>query len=139
MKEIWTKDEAEFHGDFVNFDKIWSYPKPVQKPYPPVLMGGSGATTFNRVIEFCDGWIPVGLPLDLVIERMAELKRLSEGAGRDPKTISVSIFNAKADAGAVNKMQSAGIERAVFMLPAAGREVVLPLLDNYAGLVARSR
>jgi probable F420-dependent oxidoreductase len=139
MKEIWTKDEAEFHGDFVNFDRIWSYPKPVQKPYPPVLMGGSGATTFNRVIEFCDGWIPVGLPLDMVIERMSELKQLSEDAGRDPKSISVSIFNAKADPGAVNKMKSAGIEHAVFMLPAAGREVVLPLLDNYAGLIAHGR
>ena len=139
MKEIWTKDEAEFHGDFVNFDKIWSYPKPVQKPYPPILMGGSGATTFNRVIEFCDGWIPVGLPLDLVIERMRELKRLSEEAGRDPKTITVSIFNAKADPDAIARMQHAEIERAVFMLPAAGREIVLPLLDTYAGLMTHVR
>jgi len=139
MKEIWTKDEAEYHGEFVNFDKIWSYPKPVQRPYPPVLMGGSGATTFNRVIEFCDGWIPVGLPLHMVVERIPELNRLAEAAGRDPKTISVSIFNAKADPDAVKQMQAAGIARAVFMLPAAGREVVLPLLDTYAGLMTHVR
>jgi len=138
MKEIWTKDEAEFHGEFVNFDKIWSYPKPVQRPYPPVLMGGSGPTTFDRVVEFCDGWIPVGLPLDLVIERMAELGRLSEKAGRDPETITVSIFSAKPDPDAVKRMHTAGIARAVFMLPAAGRETVLPLLDQYSKLAAHS-
>jgi probable F420-dependent oxidoreductase len=138
MKEIWTRDEAEFHGEFVNFDKIWSYPKPAQKPYPPVLMGGSGPTTFNRVVEFSDGWIPVGLPLDAVIERMPELNRLSEEAGRDPKTISVSIFGAKPDPDSVNSMQSAGITRAVFFLPAAGREVVLPVLDQYAKLAANA-
>src|SRR5215813_13126558 len=54
MKEIWTKDEAEFHGEFVNFDPIWSFPKPMQKPHPPILMGGDGPTTFDRVVEFCD-------------------------------------------------------------------------------------
>src|SRR5574341_2546920 len=60
MKEIWTKDEAEFHGECVNFDPIWAHPKPVQKPHPPVLMGGDGPRTFDRVIEFCDGWMPLG-------------------------------------------------------------------------------
>ena len=59
MKEMWTKDEAEFHGEFVNFDKSWSQPKPVQKPHPPILMGGDGPTTFDRVLDYCDGWMPV--------------------------------------------------------------------------------
>src|SRR5260370_16566292 len=99
-------------------------------------MGGSGPTTLNRVVEFCDGWIRVGVALNMVIERMEELKRLAQEAGRDPKTISVSIFNAKADPESVKQMQSAGIARAVFMLPASGRETVLPLLDKYAGLIA---
>jgi probable F420-dependent oxidoreductase len=138
MEEIWTKDEAEFHGEFVNFDKIWSYPKPVQKPYPAVIMGGSGPTTLNRVVEFCDGWIPVGLPLNMVVERIPTLNRMAEEAGRDPKTLTVSIFNAKADPESVARMQSAGIARAVFMLPAAGREIVLPLLDNYAKLATNA-
>jgi alkanesulfonate monooxygenase SsuD/methylene tetrahydromethanopterin reductase-like flavin-dependent oxidoreductase (luciferase family) len=101
-------------------------------------MGGSGPTTLNRVVEFCDGWIPVGLTLKMVVERMPELNRLAQQAGRDPKTISVSIFNAKADPDAVKQMQSAGIARAVFFLPAAGRETVLPLLDNYARLMAQA-
>ena len=58
MKEIWTKEEAEFHGEYVNFDKIWCHPKPVQKPHPPIIMGGNGPTTLDRVVELCDGWIP---------------------------------------------------------------------------------
>src|SRR5215468_5702378 len=65
MKEIWTKEEAEYHGRFVNFDPIWSYPKPVQKPHPPVLMGGYGPTTFDRVIRFCDGWLPLGYRMNV--------------------------------------------------------------------------
>src|SRR6202008_3101339 len=74
MKEIWTKDEAQYHGEFVNFDKIWSYPKPVQKPHPPALMGGDGPTTFDRVIEFCNGWIPLGYrPIDMG-QKIADLK-----------------------------------------------------------------
>src|SRR4029077_14848194 len=60
MQEIWTKDEAEYHGKFVNFDKLWSYPKPVQKPHPPIIMGGAGPTTFNRGVEFCDDWLRIG-------------------------------------------------------------------------------
>jgi probable F420-dependent oxidoreductase len=134
MKEIWTKDDAEFHGQFVNFDKIWAYPKPVQKPHPPIIMGGSGATTFDRVIEFCDGWMPVGLPVSALEGKIAELKSKSEAAGRDPKTIPISIFNAKADLAAIEHLSKLDVERAIFMLPAAGRDVVLPILDQYAAL-----
>jgi len=134
MKEIWTKDEAEFHGQLVNFDKIWSYPKPLQKPYPPIIMGGSGATTFDRVIEFCDGWMPVGLPVSSLAGKIAELRQKSEAAGRDPKTISITIFNAKPEKGALDHMRELGVEHAVFMIPAADRGTVLPILDQYAAL-----
>ena len=139
MKEIWTKDEAEFHGQLVNFDKIWAYPKPVQKPYPPIIMGGSGATTFDRVIEYCDGWMPVGLPLSALAGKIEELKSMAEKAGRDPKTISISIFNAKADKAAIDHMRGLGVERAVFMLPAAERETVLPIMDQYAALAGSNQ
>ena len=60
MKEIWSQEEPEYHGEFVNFDKMWAYPKPVQRPHPPILMGGDGVTTFDRVVEYCDGWMPIG-------------------------------------------------------------------------------
>src|SRR5205823_6731390 len=98
MKEIWTKEEAEFHGQYVHFDKLWSYPKPVQQPHPPILMGGYGPTTFSRVIEYCDGWLPgqrdvrrqqlapaAQEPEDvaLLVSRVRELRRLAQEAGRD--------------------------------------------------------
>jgi probable F420-dependent oxidoreductase len=135
MKEIWTKDEAEFHGEFVNFDPIWSYPKPAQKPHPPILMGGDGAKTFDRVIEFCDGWLPIGVMLANPAARIADLRQRAEAAGRDPNSISVSIFFAKPDRAALDELEKAGVERAIFMLPPADRETVLPILDKYAAVM----
>jgi probable F420-dependent oxidoreductase len=134
MKEIWTKDEAEFHGEFVNFDKIWSYPKPVQKPHPPILMGGDGPTTFDRVLAFCDGWIPLGRRPSDMAEKIATLRKRAQNAGRDPQTISVSIFGVKPERGAIEGFGRAGAERVIFMLPSGGRDVVLPLLDAHATL-----
>jgi probable F420-dependent oxidoreductase len=136
MKEIWTKDEAEYHGEFVNFDKIWSYPKPVQKPHPPVLMGGDGPTTLDRVVEFCDGWIPIGYRMAGLTDKIADLHRRAEAAGRDPKSISISIFGAKPDPAALDGLRSAGVDRAVFMVPSGEADTVLPLLDKYAALIA---
>jgi len=131
MKEIWTKDEAEFHGEFVTFDPIWSFPKPVQKPHPPILMGGDGPTTFERVIEFCDGWMPIGLRLVNVEEKIAALRRRAEEADRDPSSISITIFAANAERKALDGLERAGVERAIFYVPPAGREKVLPVLDRY--------
>lgn len=135
MKEIWTRDEAEFHGEFVNFDKLWSYPKPVQKPHPPVLMGGDGATTFDRVVEFCDGWMPIGYRLANLAGKIADLRARAEHAGRDPQSISITIFGATPEPAAIEKLEALGVERAVFMLPSAERDVVMPLVDEYAKLI----
>jgi len=134
MKEIWTKDEAEFHGEFVNFDPVWSYPKPVQKPHPPAMMGGDGSTTLDRVIEYCDGWIPIGYRMTDIAGKIATLKQRAEAAGRDPNSIPVSIFGAKPDASSLADLKSAGVERAIFMVPSGDRETVLPLLDKYSML-----
>jgi len=135
MKEIWTKDEAEFHGEFVNFGPIWSFPKPVQKPHPPILMGGDGPTTFDRVVEFCDGWMPIGprAPINFP-GKIAALRTRGEKAGRDPASISISIFHAKTDEAVLRSYQEAGVERAIFGLPSADRDSILPLLDRYAKL-----
>lgn len=135
MKEIWTKDEAEFHGKFVNFDPILSFPKPIQKPHPPIVMGGNGPTTFDRVTEFCDGWMPIAMRSGDLAERIPVLKQQAEAAGRDPESISVSIFAAKPDRAFIEKLENVGVQRAVFLLPPAGREIVLPLLDRYAELM----
>jgi probable F420-dependent oxidoreductase len=136
MKEIWTKDEAEFHGEFVSFDRIWSHPKPLQQPHPPVIMGGDGATTFDRVIEFGNGWMPIARPgRPSPVEKIAALRRRAEQAGRDPRAISVSIFFARPERAAVDALRAAGVDRAIFGLPSAGRDKILPLLDSYAPLV----
>jgi len=135
MKEIWTKEEAEFHGEFVRFDKIWSHPKPLQKPHPPILMGGDGATTFDRVIEFADGWMPISRPGRNPVERIPALRQQAERAGRNPQSIPVSIFFAQADKAALEGLRAAGVSRAIFGLPSEGREKVLPMLDAYARLM----
>src|SRR5437867_9317651 len=87
MKEIWTKREAEFHGEFVNFDKIWADPKPLQKPYPPIIVGGDGATSFDRVVEFGDGWMPINRPNNNSTVRIPELRDRLEKEGRDQKSV----------------------------------------------------
>ena len=135
MKEIWTKEEAEYHGRFVNFDPIWAYPKPVQKPHPPVLMGGDGPTTFDRVVKFCEGWMPIGYRLEGLAGKIADLRRRAEDAGRDPDSITITVFGAKPERAALDELAAAGVERAIFMLPAAGRDTVMPLVDNYAALI----
>lgn len=135
MKEIWTQEEAEFHGEFVNFDKIWSYPKPRQLPHPPILMGGDGPRTFDRVLEFCDGWMPIVARSGNLTEKIATLRQRAEAIGRDPKSISVSAFAAKPDREHLDGLSRSGVDRAIFYVPSAGREQVLPALDSYVGVM----
>jgi probable F420-dependent oxidoreductase len=135
MREIWTKEAAEFHGEYVNFDPIWSYPKPVQKPHPPVLLGGESAHTLQRVVDFCDGWFPRGRNAEAILPGLADLKTRAAKVGRDPATISVSVFAAKAERATLDEYTDAGITRAIFRLPSEGRDAVLPLLDQYAKLI----
>jgi probable F420-dependent oxidoreductase len=135
MKEIWTKEEAEFHGEFVRFDKIWSQPKPLQRPHPPILMGGDGPTTFDRVIEFGDGWMPISRPGRNPAERIPELHQQAKRAGRDPRSLPVSIFFAKPDKAALESLQAAGVSRAIFGLASESRAEILPKLDAYARLI----
>jgi probable F420-dependent oxidoreductase len=134
MKEIWTKEAAEFHGEFVRFDKMWSYPKPVQRPHPPILMGGDGPTTLDRVLEYADGWMPVaGRMGPAFLDKIATLQRRAKDAGRAP--IPVTAFMVKPDRAALDPIESAGVERAVFAVPSEERDKVLPLLDAYAKLI----
>ena len=138
MKEIWTRDEAEFHGEFVNFDKVWSYPKPVQKPHPPIFMGGDGPTTFDRVVEFCDGWMPIGSRPSRgpsLAEKIAMLKRQAQEAGRDPASIPVTLFGIRPEAEVVARMEQDGVSRVIFFLPSAQEDAVLPRLDDLARLI----
>ena len=138
MKEIWTKDEAEFHGEFVNFDKMWCYPKPVQKPHPPIFMGGDGPRTFDRVVEFCDGWMPIGGRSDSgtsLSEKIAMLRRQADEAGRDGSAIPITIFGVRPDPNVISRMEQDGVSRVLLTLPPSARDTAVPVLDQLAELM----
>ncbi len=138
IRELWTQDEAEFHGRYVNFDKTWSYPKPVRQPHPPIFMGGDGPTTFDRVVEFCDGWYPIargGKAPPGLAEKIPELKHRAEAAGRDPASISVSVFSAPPNREVLDELEAVGVDRAILMLPATDPPTVRSVLDDYARLI----
>jgi probable F420-dependent oxidoreductase len=132
MKVIWTEEEATYRGDFVNFERIWSHPKPVQKPHPPILMGGDGPTTFDRVVEFCDGWMPIAGRMGNAVEKIAALQKRAKETGRG--SIPVTAFMPKPDRVALDPLEAAGVERVVLGLPSESSDKVLPLLDRYAQL-----
>ena len=137
MKAIWTQDEAEYHGQFVNFAPIWSWPKPVQQPHPPIFVGGEGPRTFERVLEYGDAWLPRSRPgVVALVEKMAELNRLAAARGRGP--IPVTISGARPDPTELEQYQAADVERCVFGLPPAPRDEVLPRLARLADLIKQA-
>jgi probable F420-dependent oxidoreductase len=137
LKEIWTKDVAEFHGTFVNFDPLWAWPKPVQKPHPPIVLGGESSYTLQRVVDLCDGWYPRGRAPEKVLAGLKELRERAARAGRDMKTISVSTFAAPPDRAVLDQFAAAGVTRSLLLLPPESRDKVLPLLDQYAKLITK--
>ena len=139
MKQIWTADEAEFHGEYVNFDKMWAYPKPLQKPHPPILMGGDGPTTFDRVVEYCDGCMPIGSRNSggpSLSEKIALLKRQASEAGRDPESLDITSFGVRPDPELVARLEESGVNRIIFTLPSEERAQVTPLIDECARLIS---
>ena len=138
MREIWTKDEAEFHGAVVNFDKLWSYPKPVQPGGPPVIMGAHTPKAFERIAEYCDGWLPADHGSEY--NWAADIKQLREAEKRfGRKNLSLSMTSAPANESMIRKLADFGFERLIFHVPSASRDTVLPLMDNWASIAARVR
>ncbi len=135
MKAIWTEEEASYRGEFVNFERIWSWPKPVQKPHPPILVGGNGARTLERVVRYGDGWMPLPRGDADWTPRVRELQALAAQAGRGE--IPVTLFFAPPDPEKLRALESAGVARSLFYLPSAEADVVLPKLDELAGVAAR--
>jgi probable F420-dependent oxidoreductase len=136
MKALWTQDEAAFHGEMVNFDPAWSYPKPAQRPYPPILLGGDTDHTLKRVVEFCDGWLPIGRPGFNAKEAVARLRQAASAAGRDFSTLSISVFGAPPDKAVLAEYRELGIQRALLPIPDLTRDEILGVLDKYAPLAA---
>lgn len=138
LKLIWTEDEPEFHGEFVEFDPIWSWPKPLQKPHPPIFLGGHSPQVLERVAAYCDGWIPIAARADALRRDVGTLRHHAEAAGRDPASISLSIYGAPADPAKLAQYREIGAQRSIFGLPSAPKEKVLPLLDRYAEAISAS-
>ena len=135
MQAIWAADEAAYEGEFTSFEPLWSWPKPVQQPHPPILLGGETVHTLRRVMDFCSGWLPRGALLPDPAEGMARLRAAAEDAGRDPATVTATVFGAAPEAGYLDACRGAGIARALLLLPSEGRDGILPLIDRYAGLI----
>ena len=136
MKALWTEEEASFEGEHVRFERSWSWPKPVQQPHPPILLGGAGGpVTFRHVVEYCDGFMPIG-GRGVVSQRIGELHRVAADAGRDPASLVLKVFGVRPDPETLKDYEAAGVGEVIVGLPPAGRDVVLPLLDRCASLVA---
>jgi probable F420-dependent oxidoreductase len=136
IREIWTQDEASFHGEFVDFEPIWSWPKPVQQPHPPIWIGGTGPRVLGRVLEYGDGWFPNMRNLDELGPRIDELQRRAGDAGRD--RIPVTYFGLRdPDDEKLEKLAEAGVDRALLMLPPDGEGETLERLERYAALALR--
>jgi probable F420-dependent oxidoreductase len=129
MKAIWTQEVPEYHGQMVEFGPMWSWPKPVQKPHPPIILGGSGPKVLERVVRYADGWMP---NRGEVLQRIPELQSLAKAAGRGH--IPVTVYP-KAQAEEIERFAEAGVDRSIFYVPPDGRDAALHKLEELARLV----
>lgn len=134
MQAIWREEEATYHGEFTNFDRIWSNPKPIQDPLP-VLLGGETIHSLRRVVDFCTGWLPRARGFADPGKEMARLYKVADEAGRDRSSINVTLFGAPGDSDLLGKCRDAGVDRALIGLPSEGRDAILGKLDEYAKLI----
>lgn len=136
MQRIWTQDQAEYHGTYVDFDPIFAWPKPVQKPHPPIHVGGAWPHAAKRAVKYGQGWIPVG-DAEGAMRKLPEFRELAAKAGRDAASLEVSVYYCAPDPDLLGRMRDAGIARAVFGVPSEPADKVLPLLDRYREVAAK--
>jgi probable F420-dependent oxidoreductase len=133
MVQIWTKSKPEYHGEFVNFDPMMTWPKPVQAPHPPVIVGGAFPHAARRAIRYGQGWIPIAGRGDIT-GLIPEFRRMAAEAGRDPADLPISMFSAKDDPDTLKRFRDLGVARVTVALPSAKAAEVLPVLDRWAEL-----
>ena len=134
MKQIWTKSKAEYHGEFVDFEPIMAWPKPVQKPHPPILVGGAFPQGARRALRYGNGWIPIAgrAPLEAAL---TAFRTLAAEAGRDPATVPISTFGAPEDLDTLRRYRDLGVSRVVVTLDSEKADGILPVLDRWAALI----
>lgn len=133
IKEIWTVEEAEFHGHFVNFDKMRSFPKPHQRPHPPIIMGGSSEKSLDCAAELCDGWAPWRMDWSQARLAIAQLREKADTYSRTPQSLEISLFEGSLpDEKTLEEMEAAGVQRIILTILGHSREAALPALDQLA-------
>lgn len=132
MKVIWANEKAEYHGDFVDFNEMMTWPKPVQKPHPPIVVGGSFPHGARRAIALGDEWMPVGGRDADVVDIRSQFRQMAAEAGREPDSLGLSVYGAPNDLEKNQRLSDNGITRAVFRLPSEKADTVLPLMDEAA-------
>jgi probable F420-dependent oxidoreductase len=137
MKAIWAEDEASYSGRYVNFDRIWCWPKPAQKPHPPVMVGGNGPHVLDRVLAFGDEWMPNRMSDEDLAARIAELGVRASEAGRG--RIPVTVVGFPADAARIDALAQIGVDRIVFWLPQDGPEAVEEGFGRYLSAINQFR
>ena len=137
MKELWTRTKSEYHGEFYDFPPVYSFPRPVQRPHPPVILGGRAANVFKRVVAWGDGWIPNRVTPEEVERGRATIDELADSAGRDPRSIEVSVFGQPPDHDLIRRFEEAGAIRVVVRLATAAEDETLEQLEKIADTVLR--
>ena len=137
MKEIWTKSKAEYHGEFVNFDPMMAWPKPVQKPHPPVIVGGAYPYAARRAIRYGDGWIPRADRLEHgeIADMIPAFRQQCAEGGRDPASIAITVWFPKHDLDLMKRYEDLGVERVVFNVESVPSAEALPVIDKVAELM----
>jgi probable F420-dependent oxidoreductase len=137
MKEIWTKSKAEYHGEFVNFDPMMTWPKPVQKPHPPILVGGAFPYSARRAIRYGDGWIPQAARggYTEIADMIPEFRKMCQEAGRDPASIAITVWFPRQEADLMKRYQDLGVERVVFNVESVPAAEGIPAIDKIAELM----
>ena len=136
MKQIWTQSNAEYHGDFIDFDPIMTWPKPVRKPHPPILVGGAFPYSARRAIRYGNGWVPGGTGGHRdIVDLIPRFRRMATEAGRDPASLPITAWYPARDLALMHRYHELGVERAVFTVPSATAETVLPALDEIGAMM----
>jgi probable F420-dependent oxidoreductase len=137
MKQLWTTAESEFHGEFYDFPAVYSFPRPVQRPHPPIHLGGDAKNVLKRVVEYGDGWMPTMATADFqrIRDGRTEIDRLATEAGRDPAAIEITAFHHPADRELIAAMGEAGADRVILELETAGEAETLAQLESHATAV----
>jgi probable F420-dependent oxidoreductase len=132
MKEIWTKEEAEYHGKFYDFPPVRSFPKPVQRPHPPIFLGGSARNVFQRVVAWGDGWMPTRATPEDIKQGRATLDELAVAAGRPPDSLEITVYGEASDPGMLKRFEEAGASRVIVRLQTTEGEAALSELERMA-------